>query len=407
MVVDKTLYDVLNVEPNASQETISKAVKRKSLEHHPDRGGSHEMMQQVNAAKEILTDPEKREIYDRYGLKGMQSRMEREDFQFPGFHNDIFDIFNLFNRGSNHQNTAQTNEGDDIKHVLQVSLEELYSGSTRVAVIERNIVCNNCTGSGSRNGISRECTNCHGTGVETSMQRIGPFVQQIRRECLMCDGTGNIVDSKNQCRACFGKKIVREEKIIEVNIVPGSRNSEIIRYPGEAHQIPNGIPGTLYIILKQAPHEIFTRKDNDLLMNMDINLTECLCGFQRLIELLDGHQILIDHPPGKPILPDSYRCLKGHGMPNRHTHSHGDLIIQFDVKFPDENHFHLTDNQRQQLESILPPKKRVQLNSTDRYERPEMVKCDMTRENFQNDHQEEDEDHDFDQQPESVRCQQQ
>ncbi|CAF0881204.1 unnamed protein product [Adineta steineri] len=121
---------------------------------------------------------------------------------------------------------------------------------------------------------------------------------------------------------------------------------------------PNGTSGTLYFILKQEPHSIFTRKNDNLVMKMEINLTGSLCGFQRLIKLLDVHQILIDHLRGKIILPNSYHCLKGYGMPNRNTHSHGDLIIQFDVKFPDEN-FHLTENQSKQLESILPSKKRV------------------------------------------------
>jgi len=87
-------------------------------------------------------------------------------------------------------------------------------------------------------------------------------------------------------------------------------------------------------------------------MKIEINLTESLCGFQRLIRLLDDHQILINHPSGKPILPDSYRCLKGYGMPNRHTHSHGDLIIHFDVKFPDKN-FILNQNQLQVIKVFL------------------------------------------------------
>ena len=98
-------------------------------------------------------------------------------------------------------------------------------------------------------------------------------------------------------------------------------------------------------MLKKESHSIFDRNNNDLTMKMEINLTESLYVFKRLVKLLDGHQILIDHPPRKPILPNTYRCIKGYGMPNRHTHSHGDLIIHFDVKFPDKN-FVLTDAQR-------------------------------------------------------------
>ncbi|CAF0855621.1 unnamed protein product [Adineta ricciae] len=406
MVVDKTLYNVLGVEPSATQDEITRAARKKALEHHPDRGGSHEMMQQVNAARDILSDPEKRRAYDQYGLKGMQSRMENQDFHFSGFPNDIFDIFNLFDHGSTHRHTTRPTKGEDIKHVLQVTLEELYSGSTRVAVIDRSVVCETCQGTGSRDGITRRCTNCDGTGMETSIHRAGPFIQQTRRECSMCHGSGDMVDPKNRCRTCYGKKVNREEKILDVHIVPGSADCETVKFHGEGHQIPNGTPGTVFVILKQEPHNLFERKNDNLFMRMEINLTECLCGFQRVIKLLDNHEILIDHPAGKPILPNSYRCLKGYGMPNRNTHSCGDLIIQFDVKFPDETNFHLTDNQRLQLESILPAKKRIQLNSTRRYEKPEMNEYYMNREDFYHNHQEDD-DADLHHRAHGVRCPQQ
>jgi DnaJ-class molecular chaperone len=109
--------------------------------------------------------------------------------------------------------------------------------------------------------------------------------------------------------------------------------------------------GTIYVILKQTSHLTFERNNDNLIMKMEINLTESLCRVQRLIKLLNSHQILIDHPSGKPILPSSYRCLKGYGMPNRHTHSHAHLIIHFDVKFPDKNFILTAENHRQVISS--------------------------------------------------------
>ncbi|CAF0881335.1 unnamed protein product [Adineta steineri] len=390
MVVDRTLYDILGVEPNATQEKISQACRQKSREHHPDRGGDHEKMQKVNLARGILTDREKRKLYDQYGLNGMQSRIENESFPFPNFHNE-----------------RTVKKGNDIKHVLKISLEELYMGSTKTIKIERDIVCKNCKGTGCHDGVSRQCGKCDGTGIEMLIHRMGPFIQQIQSQCSLCNGNGNIIDEKNRCKTCFGKRVCREEKLFDVNIVHGSQNGEIIKFIGEANQIPNGTSGTLYVILKQEPHSIFNRKNDNLIMKMEINLTESLCGFQRLIKLLDGHQILIDHPRGKTILPNSYHCLKGYGMPNRNTHSHGDLIIQFHVKFPDEN-FHLTENQSKQLESILPSKKQIQLNSNELSESVQMTKYDITEENFQNGHQdnteEDDEDDDAHQQFQGIPC---
>ncbi|UJR29743.1 hypothetical protein I4U23_017291 [Adineta vaga] len=386
MSTDTTLYDILGISSNASQEQIRIAAREKALEHHPDRGGSHEMMQKVNAAKRILTDPEKRRLYDQYGLEGMESRINNRNFPFTDVPNDLFDIFNIFNHGSRHTNTKRSPKGKDIQYSLKISLEEIYSGSTKTIQIDRDIICNNCKGTGSHNGKSSQCRRCHGQGIEIIIQRMGPMIQQLQCECSLCNGKGTIIKAEDQCKICTGKKVIREEKSFDINISHGSRNGETIRLINQANEIPNGESGSLNIILREESHPIFIRKKDNLLMNMEINLTECLCGFQRLIKLLDGHQILIEHPPGKTILPNSYQCLKGYGMPNRSTHSYGDLIIQFDVKFPDEN-FHLNQSQLKQLESILPPKKQIHLNNEEIIDTVHMTKYDNSTEN--NDEEEE------------------
>jgi len=406
MVVDRTLYDVLEVDPNASQQDIIKAIKMQSLKHHPDRGGSVEMMQKVNAAKEILTDSEKRKVYDRYGLEGIKSKMSTDHSQ--GFPGGIFDIFDMFNRGSNHRNHTRVSKGSDIKHSLKVSLEDLYSGTTKKIEIDRDVVCKYCKGSGSNDGIQRECSECSGTGVETLVYRMGPIIQQTQAQCSSCHGTGNHIDHKNKCKKCHGNKILKEKKVFDVNITHGTQNGETIKYIGEGNQSPNGESGNVYFVLKQEPHHEFKRRNDDLISNMDINLTESLCGFKRIVKLLDGHELLINHPYGQPILPNSYKVLKGYGMPNRHSHSHGDLIIRFSVIFP-QDHFITTDNQRKILESLLPPKPNPRINNQQSYEEVPMVDYDFHREDFQeqqfnNNHHRHSEDDD-DQHAQGIQCQ--
>ncbi|CAF1121030.1 unnamed protein product [Rotaria sp. Silwood1] len=238
MVVDKTLYDVLGVEENATTEQINKAFKKKSLEHHPDRGGNHEMMQQINAAKDVLTDPKKREIYDRYGLKGMRSGMGEENFHgFSGFPGNIFDIFDLFDRGSNRRGRAAQPKGSDIRQVLRVSLEELYSGNKRTISVDREVVCTDCNGTGCHDGISRECTKCEGHGIETRVFRMGPMIQQTQGKCSSCNGEGTMINSRNCCKICRGKKVVRQTKNMDVDIAPGSHDGETIKFSGEGNQV--------------------------------------------------------------------------------------------------------------------------------------------------------------------------
>ncbi|CAF2777641.1 unnamed protein product [Rotaria sp. Silwood2] len=318
MVVDKTLYNVLGVEPNSTQEQISK-------------------MQQVNAAREVLMDPKTREMYDRYGLEGMKTAMNNENFNFPGFSGSIFDLFNLFEHGNSSQGRSTVNKGKDIKHVLRVSLEELYSGSTRTIFIDCDFVCVECNGIGCHDGIPYECNNCRGTGIDRVIHRVGPMTQQIQEKCSTCNGEGYVMDLIDRCRTCDGNKVIQQEKSLDIHIAHGSQHRETIKLSGQGNQIPNGEAGTVYVILEQQPHATFDRKGDDLIMTMQINLTESLCGFQRTITLLDGHNILINHPPGKPIVPNSYRSLKGYGMPNRNTHTYGNVIIRFDVKFPEDN----------------------------------------------------------------------
>ncbi|CAF2004675.1 unnamed protein product [Rotaria magnacalcarata] len=387
MVFDTILYDLLEVKPNATQKDISKAVRIKSLEHHPDRGGSHEMMQKINAARQILTDPDKRELYDRIGWEQMQSHIDDSAFPIPRFAENrklldkasdqfldeyacLFSIFDIF---------KQKNESY-IKHSLKVSLEELYSGATRTVSIDRDIVCVECNGTGCHDRVSYVCNNCEGTGLETLTHQMGPVIQHIRCTCSLCNGDGQIIHPENRCKTCDGKKLCQQKKELDVHIAHGSQHSETIKFIGEGNQTPNGETGTVYVILEQEPHATFARKDDDLIMNMEINLTESLCGFQRTITLLDGHNILINHPHGKPIVPDSYRCLKGYGMQNRHTHTNGDVIIHFDVKFPEEN-FIQTENQLKQLEEILPPRMGMKLESTEHYEEVKMMEYDSFEEN--------------------------
>ncbi|CAF5153935.1 unnamed protein product, partial [Rotaria magnacalcarata] len=137
-------------------------------------------MQKINAARQILTDPDKRELYDRIGWEKMQSHIDDSAFPIPRFSGNFFDIFK--HKKDNH-----------IKHSLKVSLEELYSGATRTVSIDRDIVCVECNGTGCRDRVSCVCNNCEGTGLETLTHQMGPVIQHIRCTCSLCNGDGQII----------------------------------------------------------------------------------------------------------------------------------------------------------------------------------------------------------------------
>jgi len=373
MVCDTTLYELLDVSPNATDEQITKGHRKQALLNHPDRGGDPIKMQQINIAKEVLSDPKKRDIYDKYGPDGLKTGGGPSGFpgDIPSGMEDI--LAGLFGHRFGRRQTIR--KGDDRKHVLKVSLEELYLGCSKKPSITRHVVCTNCNGTGCQDGIKRTCTNCDGQGVENVIQRMGPFIQQMQRKCSSCNGQGDMITPKNRCKTCYGQKISEQKKILDVEIARGSQDKQTIKYSGEGDQIPNGIAGDVYIILHQQPHPTFERNGDNLTTKLNINLAESLCGFQRLITLLDGHKILINHPSAKPIVPNSYRCLKGHGMPNRQTHELGDLIIHFDVEFPREN-FIKNQAQVKQLEAILPSKHHVTMNAQENVEEVQMEDCE-------------------------------
>lgn len=179
-----------------------------------------------------------------------------------------------------------------------------------------------------------------------------------------------MINERDRCKTCQGKKTIDQKKKLEVVISPGSRNEQQIRFPGESDQAPNMDPGDVIVVLQQEPHHLFQRNGDNLIMKHKINLVESLCGFQLVITHLDQRKLVLTHPPNDPIAPSkktsinaffsfyvfavflgTFRCVKGQGMINMRTHETGDLIVQFDVEFPPEKFF--SDSQTLKVEILF------------------------------------------------------
>lgn len=333
---------------------ILKNYRKLAKEYHPDKNPeAGDKFKEISYAYEVLSDPKKREIYDKYGLKGMQEGAQ--DGGFPPdelfshlFGGGLFDGFGGFGGSRRRQ------RGEDTIHPLKVSLEDLYNGKVTKLQLTKNAICSACSGKGGKSGAVQKCKACKGSGRKVMYRQIAPgMTQQLHSRCPDCNGEGEIINEKDCCTVCKGKKICSEMKVLEVHVDKGMKENQKIIFRGEGDQQPDIEPGDVIIILQQKPHEVFQRTGNDLYMNHTITLTEALCGFSFVVKHLDGRDLLIKGPPGQVIKPGDIKAVIGEGMPQyKNPFEKGNLCINFEVKFPD-NHF-ANEEILKQIESVLP-----------------------------------------------------
>ncbi|KAM6118181.1 dnaJ homolog subfamily A member 2 [Pterocles gutturalis] len=179
------------------------------------------------------------------------------------------------------------------------------------------------------------------------------MVQQMQSVCSDCNGEGEVINEKDRCKKCEGKKVIKEVKILEVHVDKGMKHGQRITFSGEADQAPGVEPGDIVLLLQEKENEVFQRDGNDLHMTHKIGLVEALCGFQFTFKHLDGRQIVVKYPPGKVIEPGCVRVVRGEGMPQyRNPFEKGDLYIKFDVQFPENNW--ISPEKLSELEDLLP-----------------------------------------------------
>merc|ERR1712050_569646 len=176
----------------------------------------------------------------------------------------------------------------NLMHQLSVSLEDMYNGTTRKLALQKNVICDACEGVGGKEGAVIRCTNCRGSGMQVRIQQLGPgMMQQIQSMCGECQGQGERIDPKLRCKKCNGRKVNRERKILEVQVDKGMEDGQKITFGGEGDQEPGLEPGDIIIVLDEKAHTLFKRNGSDLVMKMDISLTEALTGMRKTIKTLD------------------------------------------------------------------------------------------------------------------------
>jgi molecular chaperone DnaJ len=344
-------YEVLGVSRSASDEELKRAFRRLAKQYHPDANkdqGAEVRFIEIKEAYEVLSDPQKREVYDRYGHAGLGNAAGSGFGGFSDFGglNNLNDIFESIFAGAAGQRRTGTQRGADIRYELTITFEEAVFGCQKEIELPRWETCQACHGSGAQPGTSTtRCSTCQGTGEIRRVQQsiFGQFVNVS--VCERCHGEGRVITTP--CEKCRGQGRVRNNRRVVVNIPAGVDDGINVRVTGEGEvSAHGGTPGNLYVVLTVKPHQFFKRQGNDLLYELPISFTQATLGDEVEVPTIDGKTMALKIPPGTQT-NRSFR-LKGMGVPVVHSSARGDEHVIVKVVIPTS----LTSEQKKLLEEF-------------------------------------------------------
>ena len=350
-------YDILGVQRGADEAALKSAFRKQAMEHHPDRnGGSEEAssrFKEINEAYSVLSDPQKRAAYDRFGHAGVNGAAGGGGQGFG----DVHDIFNevfgdafgeMFGGGRRRQNNGPA-RGQDLRYDLEITLEQAFASSEVEITVPASITCETCEGSGAKPGTTPTvCGSCGGAGRVRATQ--GFFA--IERTCPRCGGSGKMV--MDPCKTCSGHGQVRRQRTLQVRIPAGVDDGARIRLAGEGDAGQRGGPrGDLYIFLSVAPHDLFERDGLDLLCTVPVPMCTAALGGEIDAPCLTGGEDC-DGECRIPVkVPEGTQTgrtvrLKGRGMPSLRGRERGDLLVEMFVETPT----HLSTRQKELMREL-------------------------------------------------------
>lgn len=338
-------YQLLGLSREAGADDIRKAYRRLARQYHPDMNGGDaaatERFKQINKAYDVLSNPDKRARYDRFGSAGVDGEVGGGDAGFGGF-GDIFDV--LFGAGARGATTDRGPErGADLRCDLEITLEETLTGATKTIPVTRLETCADCKGTGAKQGTRPQpCVVCGGAGaVRTARQTIFGTMSQVT-ECYRCRGRGEIVS--DPCLRCGGRGRERQARKIQVEIPPGAEERSRVRLTGQGEAGPfGGPPGDLYVFIYIKPHPRFRRDGRDLMNEVEISFARAALGGKVEIPTLEGAETIYV-PPGTQ--PGDVCRLRGKGLPELgRTNLRGDQHVVIRVRTPE----HLNERQKKAL----------------------------------------------------------
>lgn len=350
-MTDRDYYEILGVPRNADAAAIKSAFRKLAMKHHPDQNPgctvSEDKFKEIGEAYAVLSDPEKRAQYDRFGKAAFQNGAGPGG---PGGFNDFADLFNeifgggfeeMFTRGGRGPRNGPE-RGADLRYDVEITLEQAFRGMEREIVVPRAQACEPCGGTGSEGKAPLEtCRTCQGAGQVRASQ--GMF--RVVRTCPTCHGRGQSI--KTPCRSCGGRGLVQRERTLAVKIPAGVEDGTRIRLAGEGDGgMRGGPPGDLYLFLSVKPHPLFERDGPDLYCRAPAPMCKAALGGEMEIPTIDGERTKITMPSGTQT-GRRFR-IKGKGMTHLRGKDRGDLHVEVLVETP----VNLTAKQRKLLEEF-------------------------------------------------------
>jgi len=348
MAAKRDYYEVLGVSRDASDEDIKKAFRKLAFQYHPDKNpgdGAADKFKEASEAYQVLTDPEKRRNYDRFGHAGVEvGGRGFEDFGFGGVGSIFEDFYNFFSDAAATTRTAPV-RGADIQQVLELTFVEAALGTDKEVKITRSEYCSVCQGSGAKPGTQlAQCQECKGSGRVQRVQQslFGRFTNIA--VCPRCGGAGKIVTEA--CPHCYGSGHERFERTISVSIPAGVDDSIRLQMAGQGDAGERGgMAGNLIIGLRVAPHEFFQRDNSNIIYDLKINFAQAALGVELTVPTLYG-DVPLKVPAGSQA--GEVFTLKGKGIPHFRRSGKGDQLVRLMVMTPEK----LTKEQRRLFEEL-------------------------------------------------------
>jgi molecular chaperone DnaJ len=343
-------YEVLGVSRSVSEDELKKSYRRLAVQFHPDRNPgdkqAEEKFKEANEAYQVLSDPERRAQYDRYGhaaFQGPQGGGGFGGFDFSqGFEEVFSDIFGDFFGTGRGRSRSRSRRGDDLRYDLEIEFEEAARGSEKVIKFQRLILCDACNGARARGGSQgvRTCPNCKGTGQVRTQQ--GFF--SISTTCGQCRGEGMVIS--DPCPKCQGQGRIRKPVSLSVRVPPGVDNGSRLKLRGEGEAgFAGGPGGDLYVVVHVKEHPLFVRQDNDVVIEVPVSFPQAALGSEIEVPTLEG-KIKIKVPAGTQS--GKVIRLKGKGFADLHGYGNGDQLVRISVETPRR----LSARQRELLEEF-------------------------------------------------------
>lgn len=352
-------YDILGISKNASQEEIKKAFHRLAHKHHPHKGGDEKKFKEISEAYQILSDKEKRAQYDQFGrvfegqtgqagqgFNGFDFNFNGNDFSDFGINfEDIFGEFFGFG-GASPKKKRNFNRGDDLEMGIEIELKEAFSGLNKKIVLNKKTTCSRCQGSGGEPGTkTKECFSCRGTGEVKQIKKTILGAMTRSAVCPECGGGGKIPDKP--CNVCKGEGRMDFSEEFEISIPAGVDSGQTLKVngKGEAGRRGGG-PGDLYLKIFVKPHSLFSRKGDDLYINLEISFSQAVLGGKADVPSLDGNNFELKIPAGTES--GKVFRISGKGVSRFSGWGSGDLYVKLIIKTPKK----LTKKQKELLDEL-------------------------------------------------------